>query len=330
MCGMAEFTPPHAGPLPLHRAWPGSITSSRGATNSSGASIRTTSASPLAGRRASLIDAAAARAAGGDAASSDRLGGAAARTRRPTRAADVTALQGAGARSGPSAPSSRAIPTAASLATLPARTRWPTASARAFSSWYELFPRSAPHEPGRTAPSATSRRGCRYIAAHGLRRAVLPADPSDRPRQPQGHEQRARGRARRRRQPLGHRRRRRRPQGHPARARHARGFPRAGRQGARARHRDRDGHRLPVRARPSLREGSIRSGSAWRPDGSVQYAENPPKKYQDIYPFDFESDGLARPVERTQERVRPLDRAGRDGSSASTTRTPRRSRSGNG
>src|SRR6185436_4513779 len=27
----------------------------------------------------------------------------------------------------------------------------------------------------------------------------------------------------------------------------------------------------------------------WRPDGSVQYAENPPKKYQDIYPFNFES-----------------------------------------
>jgi starch synthase (maltosyl-transferring) len=31
---------------------------------------------------------------------------------------------------------------------------------------------------------------------------------------------------------------------------------------------------------------------AWflrRPDGSVQYAENPPKKYEDIYPFDFEN-----------------------------------------
>ena len=26
-----------------------------------------------------------------------------------------------------------------------------------------------------------------------------------------------------------------------------------------------------------------------RPDGSIQYAENPPKKYQDIYPLDFES-----------------------------------------
>ncbi|MBI3247672.1 MAG: alpha-1,4-glucan--maltose-1-phosphate maltosyltransferase [Deltaproteobacteria bacterium] len=27
-----------------------------------------------------------------------------------------------------------------------------------------------------------------------------------------------------------------------------------------------------------------------RPDGSIQYAENPPKKYQDIYPFDFDTD----------------------------------------
>jgi starch synthase (maltosyl-transferring) len=28
----------------------------------------------------------------------------------------------------------------------------------------------------------------------------------------------------------------------------------------------------------------------WRPDGSVQYAENPPKKYEDIYPFNLESE----------------------------------------
>jgi starch synthase (maltosyl-transferring) len=27
-----------------------------------------------------------------------------------------------------------------------------------------------------------------------------------------------------------------------------------------------------------------------RPDGTIQYAENPPKKYQDIYPFHFETD----------------------------------------
>jgi starch synthase (maltosyl-transferring) len=31
-----------------------------------------------------------------------------------------------------------------------------------------------------------------------------------------------------------------------------------------------------------------------RPDGTIQYAENPPKKYQDIYPFDFESDDWQR------------------------------------
>lgn len=30
-----------------------------------------------------------------------------------------------------------------------------------------------------------------------------------------------------------------------------------------------------------------------RPDGSIQYAENPPKKYQDVYPFDFESEDWA-------------------------------------
>jgi starch synthase (maltosyl-transferring) len=36
----------------------------------------------------------------------------------------------------------------------------------------------------------------------------------------------------------------------------------------------------------------VQSHPEWfkhRPDGSIKYAENPPKKYQDIYPFDFES-----------------------------------------
>ena len=36
----------------------------------------------------------------------------------------------------------------------------------------------------------------------------------------------------------------------------------------------------------------VREHPEWfrkRPDGTVQYAENPPKKYQDIYPFDFET-----------------------------------------
>ena len=36
----------------------------------------------------------------------------------------------------------------------------------------------------------------------------------------------------------------------------------------------------------------VKEHPAWfkhRPDGSIKYAENPPKKYQDIYPIDFES-----------------------------------------
>jgi starch synthase (maltosyl-transferring) len=40
----------------------------------------------------------------------------------------------------------------------------------------------------------------------------------------------------------------------------------------------------------------VRAHEAWfrmRPDGTIQYAENPPKKYQDIYPFDFESEDWA-------------------------------------
>jgi starch synthase (maltosyl-transferring) len=37
----------------------------------------------------------------------------------------------------------------------------------------------------------------------------------------------------------------------------------------------------------------VRQHPEWfrhRPDGTIKYAENPPKKYQDIYPFDFESE----------------------------------------
>jgi starch synthase (maltosyl-transferring) len=39
----------------------------------------------------------------------------------------------------------------------------------------------------------------------------------------------------------------------------------------------------------------VREHPEWfrhRPDGTIQYAENPPKKYQDIYPFDFECEGF--------------------------------------
>jgi starch synthase (maltosyl-transferring) len=57
------------------------------------------------------------------------------------------------------------------------------------------------------------------------------------------------------------------------------------------------GHRLEVALDIAFQASPdhpyVREHPAWfkhRPDGTIQYAENPPKKYQDIYPFDFESE----------------------------------------
>jgi starch synthase (maltosyl-transferring) len=49
----------------------------------------------------------------------------------------------------------------------------------------------------------------------------------------------------------------------------------------------------------------VRAHPEWfrqRPDGTIKYAENPPKKYQDIYPFNFESDAW-EPLWRELKRV---------------------------
>ena len=52
---------------------------------------------------------------------------------------------------------------------------------------------------------------------------------------------------------------------------------------------------------------------ARRPDGSVQYAENPPKKYEDIFPLDFGTRRMARAVAGAARRRRVLDRQRRPG-----------------
>jgi starch synthase (maltosyl-transferring) len=44
-----------------------------------------------------------------------------------------------------------------------------------------------------------------------------------------------------------------------------------------------------------------------RVDGSIKYAENPPKKYQDIYPFDFETDDWQPLWEELGAYVQSLD-----------------------
>ena len=77
--------------------------------------------------------------------------------------------------------------------------------------------------------------------------------------------------------------------------------------------------------------GSTRSGSGQGRTAASSTPENPPKKYEDIYPLDFEcADWRGLWQEGWQERVRSLDRALACASSASTIRTPSRSPSGNG
>ena len=48
----------------------------------------------------------------------------------------------------------------------------------------------------------------------------------------------------------------------------------------------------------------------WRPDNTAQYAENPPKKYEDIYPFDFESNDWEALWEELTDVVRFWHRQG--------------------
>jgi starch synthase (maltosyl-transferring) len=48
----------------------------------------------------------------------------------------------------------------------------------------------------------------------------------------------------------------------------------------------------------------------WRPDGTVQFAENPPKKYQDIYPLEFESEDWLEMFQAVEDVVRGWIAAG--------------------
>ncbi len=66
-----------------------------------------------------------------------------------------------------------------------------------------------------------------------------------------------------------------------------------------------------------------------RPDGTLKYAENPPKRYQDIYNVNFESEDW-RGLWQALLESSSTGSATACVSSASTTRTRSRSRSGNG
>jgi len=158
-----------------------------------------------------------------------------------------------------------------------------------FSSWYEMFPRSASPEPGRHGTFRDLEARLPYVAGMGFDVLYLPpihpigkthrkgrnnaveANPGD-PGSPWAIGS-AEG---------GHK------AIHPelgSMADFRRLVARAGDQGLEI--------ALDLAFQCSPDHPYVREHPEWfrhRPDGSIQYAENPPKKYQDIYPLDFECD----------------------------------------
>jgi starch synthase (maltosyl-transferring) len=158
-----------------------------------------------------------------------------------------------------------------------------------FSSWYELFPRSTAEEPGRHGTFADVERRLDYVQELGFDVLYLP------PIHPIGRDRR-KGRNNRETAEPGE-------VGSPWAIGAEEG-------GHKAVHPDlgtaEDFRRLVERARARGMDVAldiafqaapdhpyVREHPEWfraRPDGTIQYAENPPKKYQDIYPFDFETE----------------------------------------
>ena len=158
-----------------------------------------------------------------------------------------------------------------------------------FSSWYEFFPRSTAAEAGKHGTFADCEKRLEYVAALGFNVVYLP------PIHPIGSTFRkgrnntpeaqsgdcgspwAIGAA---------------DGGHKEIHRELGAIEDFRRFVARARDLDLS-VALDVAFQSSPDHPYVREHQQWfrmRPDGTIQYAENPPKKYQDIYPFDFESE----------------------------------------
>ena len=158
----------------------------------------------------------------------------------------------------------------------------------AFSSWYELFPRSAGVEPGRHGTFQDVEARLPYLAGMGFDVLYFP------PIHPIGRINRKGANNSLSADP--------RDVGSPwaigaAEGGHKDILPQLGTLA--------DFRRLSAKARGAGIEIAldlafqcapdhpyVKEHPTWfkhRPDGSIQYAENPPKKYQDIYPLDFET-----------------------------------------
>ncbi len=158
-----------------------------------------------------------------------------------------------------------------------------------FSTWYEMFPRSAASEPGKHGTFADVQKLLPYVASMGFDVLYLP------PIHPIGLTER-KGR-----------------NNDPNCSKDDPGSPWAigGRDGGhKAIHPELgtlDDFRkliagagehgieiaMDIAFQATPDHPYVREHPEWflkRPDGTIQYAENPPKKYQDIYPFHFESE----------------------------------------
>jgi starch synthase (maltosyl-transferring) len=158
-----------------------------------------------------------------------------------------------------------------------------------FSSWYELFPRSTSPEPDRHGTFADVERRLEYVARLGFDVVYFP------PIHPIG--------------PTKRKGRNNSPDAQPGEPGSPWGIG-SEEGGHTAVHPDlgtiEDFEHMVGRARELGLEVAldvafqtspdhpwVREHPQWfrhRPDGTIQYAENPPKKYQDIYPIDFETD----------------------------------------
>ena len=192
----------------------------------------------------------------------------------------------------------------------PRRCGW-TGSGPQVGAWYELFPRSYGGLQG--AAGRLPRRG-----GHGLRRRLPAARPPHRPQLPQGQEQHPDPRAGRPGQPVGHR--------HAEEGGHTALHPELGTfadfddfVAGPGRWAWRSPSTTPCSAPRSIR--GCDEHPEWfhhRPDGTIKYAENPPKKYQDIYPLNMwpapgtsvprTAEPTAGAVGRVQGHPRLLDR----------------------
>jgi len=161
-----------------------------------------------------------------------------------------------------------------------------------FSAWYELFPRSTAEEPGKHGTFADCEKRLEYIAGMGFNVVYLP------PIHPIGLAFR-KGRNNATEVQPG-------DCGSPWAIGSAEG-------GHKAIHRElgtiedfrhfvaRAGElglsvALDIAFQVAPDHPYVREHESWfrkRPDGTIQYAENPPKKYQDIFPLDFESEDWA-------------------------------------